>query len=901
VTTDGARVRLRAWLVRAIAALLDWQIRRPGALLGAALVTVALSGVAASQLTLKTSFGELLPQNKESVVIAERVSQRLVAASTLVVVAQGDNPEALKQFVDALAPEIRALGPSMVGAVDDGVRASQQFFEQNQVLYAPLEDVQGVHDEILERYEYEVAKATGSDLGLDDETPAPLTAEGLRQRLEERSKKKGQDPKVAAEQRYPGGYYMEPDGRMIALLVRTPVSSGDLDRAKAFQARIEEIIARVDPKRFDPAMRVNFTGNFVTAAEEYSQIKGDLSDVGAIGVAMILGIVFLFYLRLRTLLVMSITVAIGVLWTFGFAWLVIGHLNSSTGFLVSIVVGNGINFGIIYMARYMEARRAGDNAAAALRVAHRDTWASTLAGAGAAMVAYGSLMITDFRGFKHFGIIGGAGMIMCWCATYAFLPALLSIFERWSPLRPERGFTARMRAGYGRPFAWLATRYPRAVIGVALVTGVVSLALTIRYVVRDPMEYDMSNTRNKPVAIESNARLLMRRVDKVVGRLGQDGLAIMVDRLDQVAPLKATLEARRAAAPEGNKPFQRVVTIFDLLPQDQDKKLPLIAEARDRLERARKRGLIKESDWVELQKRLPAPDAKPLTIDDLPEQVARSFVEKDGTRGRLVYIVPSTGKSVWDARYLMLWADSFRSTTLPDGSVVKGSGWSVIFADMILAVLEDAPKAIIASVLGTLLVIVIAFRGRRATWPVVGALFLGLAWMMAVMAVYGAKVSWAGAVPRVQLEGLKLNFLNFVALPISIGVGADYAVNVMQRYGIEGRGSAARVIVETGGAVILCSLTTVLGYFALTFSVNKAIVSFGIASAAGEVACLLATVLVLPAFLVWRDRKLPPSREPVRDAPQTTTSATEATVTAASAWGTSPIARSEVQNESRQT
>ena len=40
---------------------------------------------------------------------------------------------------------------------------------------------------------------------------------------------------------------------------------------------------------------------------------------------------------------------------------------------------------------------------------------------------------------------------------------------------------------------------------------------------------------------------------------------------------------------------------------------------------------------------------------------------------------------------------------------------------------------------------------------------------------------------------------------------------------------------ETGGAVVLCSLTTTLGYFALTFSANRAIVSFGIAAAAGEI------------------------------------------------------------------
>jgi len=55
--------------------------------------------------------------------------------------------------------------------------------------------------------------------------------------------------------------------------------------------------------------------------------------------------------------------------------------------------------------------------------------------------------------------------------------------------------------------------------------------------------------------------------------------------------------------------------------------------------------------------------------------------------------------------------------------------------------------------------------------------------------------------------------------------------------------------------VVLCSLTTTLGYLALTFSANRAIVSFGIAAAAGEISCILAAVLVLPALLEWRARR----------------------------------------------
>ena len=61
---------------------------------------------------------------------------------------------------------------------------------------------------------------------------------------------------------------------------------------------------------------------------------------------------------------MVLTIGIGVAWTFGVTQLLIGHLNMATGFLFTIIAGNGINFGIIYMARFLEARRHGSAAEA---------------------------------------------------------------------------------------------------------------------------------------------------------------------------------------------------------------------------------------------------------------------------------------------------------------------------------------------------------------------------------------------------------------------------------------------------------------------------------------------------------------------------------------------------------
>ena len=84
------------------------------------------------------------------------------------------------------------------------------------------------------------------------------------------------------------------------------------------------------------------------------------------------------------------------------------------------------------------------------------------------------------------------------------------------------------------------------------------------------------------------------------------------------------------------------------------------------------------------------------------------------------------------------------------------------------------------------------------------------------------------------LLGLKVNFLDFVALPITLGISVDYAVNVVARDdGPAERGSSDRsadlgqALATTGGAVVLCSWTTIVGYGSLLLSANAGIRSFG--------------------------------------------------------------------------
>ena len=81
-----------------------------------------------------------------------------------------------------------------------------------------------------------------------------------------------------------------------------------------------------------------------------------------------------------------------------FPWL---SVNLATAFLSSIVIGNGINFGVIWLARYVAARRRALPLDAALAEAVWGALPGTLVAAVAAAPAYASLTITGFRGFRQ--------------------------------------------------------------------------------------------------------------------------------------------------------------------------------------------------------------------------------------------------------------------------------------------------------------------------------------------------------------------------------------------------------------------------------------------------------------------------------------------------------------------
>ena len=257
--------------------------------------------------------------------------------------------------------------------------------------------------------------------------------------------------------------------------------------------------------------------------------------------------------------------------------------------------------------------------------------------------------------------------------------------------------------------------------------------------------------------------------------------------------------ARRVADGEATGGLlSAVATVFDFLPKEQDAKLELLARIRHEL-RDPGLTLLSHEEKAALDEWAPPPDLRALTPADLPEEIGRRFREVDGTVGRVALIFPVRVWPNWDGHSLIRLSEILKNVHLPNGEVVDAAGHPTLFAAMLRSIAHDGPIASGAAVVGVVLLVIVLFRAVRSVVLVLLSLGLGVVWM-------------GGAGSAI---GLKLNFLNFVALPVTLGIGIDYAVNVFARLASEAPEDQPRALAETGSAVALCSSTTIIGYSSL--------------------------------------------------------------------------------------
>ena len=811
-------------------------VARPGLFLAASLAIAAVSVWAASHLEIRSSFQELLPSNLPSVREVQDLIRRVGGDGTVLVVVESlDGAAGLRNaesVAEPLAGEFLALGPEVIRSAESNVRPVEAWYEAHWPLFVSLEDWRKARETV--RAEIKKRKIAANPLAVEldadepEATPAdapawmdpkePLPRERVRQRFS----------------RYVDGFLVHPDHTSLTIVLRPAGTSLGVHEAKALMQKLQAVVDRHAQELKDKHLRIGWGGTFPIFIAEYESIINDVAGTAILVVTLVLSSILLFFRDLRSTLALGGAILVAVAVTFGLTWVVIGYLNTQTAFLGAIVVGNGINYGLIYLARVQQLRRRGEPLSASCIDGALTTARATLLASAATSVSFATLIIAANRGFRHFGFIGGIGMLLCWIFTFALVPALLSLFEkmRGAPRPKEMASGERFVPALSRLFA-----RPRAIVAIFAVLAAAGAFLFLRQVKRGAMERNLENLSNelkgRKTLTDDN-----QRANDALGKSLAGALALLDSRPDADAFCADIRE--RMKKPPNDRLIDGCDTISSVVPAEQKEKLAVV---RDIVNELPDSILSKLTDSTQRERLRAVRDdlasQRPVTVEEAPPTLLDRFRERDGTLGRIAAVTARPDAMLELAENLQAFVSAVRNVPV-QGKLYDATGENVIFADLLKDIEVEGPRTTFLSFAGVLLLVFIFFRNLRTSLEVVGSLTVGVILMCGVAAAIG----------------LKINFFNFIVFPITFGIAVDYGANVAARS--KERGSdVIGAMGEVGPAVALCSWTSIIGYGTLLYSLNRALRSFGWYAMVGEVTTIITALVLLPALLILAKPRAP--------------------------------------------
>lgn len=121
-------------------------------------------------------------------------------------------------------------------------------------------------------------------------------------------------------------------------------------------------------------------------------------------------------------------------------------------------------------------------------------------------------------------------------------------------------------------------------------------------------------------------------------------------------------------------------------------------------------------------------------------------------------------------------------------------------------------------------------------------------------------IALAALLGAMRLLDIPFNSETVVISSLAIGIGVDYSVHIGERFLAQERLAASlaermeTVLTGTGGALLGSTATTVGGFGVLALAISPPLQRFGIVTALAILLTFIATMLVLPALLVLRER-----------------------------------------------
>lgn len=786
-------------------------------------LVVALSAVCvflSFKLELRTDFSELLPDDLPSVKALKVAGERIGGTGNLFIGIDSPDFESNKKFVENLVEKLKPMIGTKIKFYEYRYEDVQRFIETYGLHYLSLEQLKKMRSDLVDEIERKKDSAIG--LGLDDETETKKKKEPWLEQL---------DPRLKGFLSYREAYLSSENGEVLVVSLKVLGSSTGINGGRQLISDINSIVNELNPAQYHSKMKITLAGGVRNNIREFETIQHDIFDTVLLLVLLMAILLFLFFWSVKAICLLSANLVFAVIWTFGVTQLHIGYLNAQTAFLGSLVAGTGINYGVIFLSRYLELRRSGLKTKEAIEESIGKTSIATMIASSTTAVAFVSLFLAENKGLSQFGFIGCVGVIFCWIAAYSLLPLWLYQLENWFPMKVSPNPLSKYFANFGMNIGQYFTR--RALVMVIALTAVsLGMIIGVYKVYKDPIEYNFDNLGNKI----RRTKEVEHQEDRVYWAFQGESspTLVMLNSLEEAKALCPAVDRIKASLPAHENVIRNCMTIWELLPQNKEPIQPRVSEMKEIRKLFGDKTLHLSEDGPRIKRMYEMMKYSEPALQELPPQLVRRFTEKDGSVGRFGFIYSDNTKPLEDGRNLLNYTKSIAKIDLPETkSTVGASGESFILADLLHGLQRDAPIILIAAFGGVFLIAIFLCGGLTHGSFMAFCLVVGTYWLLGVQGFLG----------------LKYNFFNFIALPLTFGIGIDYPINVYIRCRQEKFKNYGHILATSGTAVLLCSLTTIVGYYTLLGAANQALVGFAKLALIGEFTCLITALVVVPVAL----------------------------------------------------
>jgi uncharacterized protein len=776
-----------------------------------ALLTVGALWVA-SGLTYSPRLDNLLPQDLELVREFNQVVKKTGGTGPLVVVLEGLKPKEAPEVIDSLTGRFQRVPD--VYFVDS--RLPVKFLKNRQLLFATQSDLKELDKVIEGAIEHARSSLTGF-FGSSQDSYNPAKLQDL-----------SGDYKIF-ENIQP--FYKGKSGNRYYIFIQPRGTASNTGFTEHFVQSIQHQVDQfLSDNRF-PNLKIQFSGGMITRIEENHIIENDLKNSVIVAVVLVTFILALYNRSILSIILLFIPLITSLSLTFAFTRLLIGHVNIISGFLVAILTGLGINYGIHLYIRFKQELRKGQTIPAAAELVATQVGRSGVIAMATTISVFSLLMFSDFRGFSEFGAIAAIG-IMCSFTSYFFLlPALILCADRIHGLRKPRPrlFSLRISAIYSNTPIFLVTMF------LLLLVSSLFLLPKVQF------ENDFRKLRGESPAADFEAE-----TTEDFG-FAFSPTVIMTPNKDDLFKIHQALQAIKERNGEDSTiGIHHSLDLFSL--KQYESKKPVLKRIRDKL--IRDRDIIEISMGTQRYRKLrQLVEAKPFDEKHIPSNLMKRFMAENQY---LLLIFSPADKNFFDVRNIYQLEKEIKELK---ASLAKDNIHFAVLNENLLAaaildlVQQKGPQTLAWAMGLVFLILLWDFRNPRLAFKTFLPLFTGLALTGALMAVFH----------------IKLNFINMVMLPSIVGIMVDHCVYLGHHILDYSRHETTKSVKETGSAIILSALASLAGYASLNIAHHAGVRSIAHVVEVGIIVCTACALFMLPVLFQMGAHKSPSYRPPQPD------------------------------------